>query len=97
MRTQRIKKAYWKGVLVGAAIAATIVSLGYKVKVANIEEENHMVHEYVACLQDNHTQRDYCARKQGASYYYMDQLVEKYGYEYTQVGKDLFIDYKGGE
>ena len=50
-----------------------------------------MVETYVTCLKDNWTQRDYCAKKQGANYIILDRQLEKYGYTYKQVGYDLFV------
>lgn len=54
-------------------------------------EERALVDNYVYCLDNNWTQRDYCARGVGKSYQYMDSLIEKYGYTYEQRGKDLYL------
>lgn len=93
MRTLNKKGYLVLGILIGV-VGMSVIS---RVQQDHIRKENQMVHEYVACLQDNYTQRSYCAKEVGSNYYYMDQLVEKYGYEYTQVGYDLYIDYKGGD
>ena len=65
-------------------------------QINNIKEENkrneeRLVQEYVQCLEDNFTQRDYCARQVGSEYHYMDLLIEKYDYTYKQVGYDLYL------
>ena len=95
--TRKIKDAYYKGMLAGAVLTALFMFLSFNAKVAEVEKENRLVHEYVACLQDNFVQRSYCASTVGYSYEYLDSLVTEYGYEYTQVGYDLYIDWKGGE
>ena len=61
------------------------------VKEENKRNEERLVQEYVQCLEDNFTQRDYCARQVGSEYHYMDLLIEKYGYTYKQVGYDLYL------
>lgn len=65
-------------------------------QINNVKEENkryeeQLVQDYVQCLEDNFTQRDYCARQVGSEYHYMDLLIEKYGYTYKQVGYDLYL------
>ena len=58
----------------------------------NLKEEK-LVSAYVECLQENHTQRNYCANQVGdTSYQTLDKKLEKYGYTYKQVGYDLFIE-----
>lgn len=55
-------------------------------------EEKQLVEKYVNCLNDNFTQRDYCARKVSkTNYLILDQLIEKYGYTYQQNGYDLKV------
>lgn len=77
------------------AIVTAVLTLGYNqiqnVKEQNKLEEERLVNEYVQCLEDNWTQRDYCARQVGSEYHYMDLLIEKYGYTYKQVGYDLYV------
>lgn len=80
------------GVVILAIIIGLVIGMLMKnAKAENLKREQEMVNTYVTCLKENWTQRDYCAREQGASYYYMDQLVEKYGYKYIQKGYDLYI------
>ena len=63
------------------------------VKENNKLEEEKLVNAYVECLQENHTQRYYCASKvSNTSYQILDQKLEKYGYTYKQVGYDLFVE-----
>ena len=63
------------------------------VKENNKLEEEKLVNAYVECLQENHTQRYYCASKvSNTSYQILDQKLEKYVYTYNQVGCDLFIE-----
>ena len=56
-------------------------------------KEEKLISAYVKCLQENHTQRDYCANQvSDTSYQTLDQKLEKYGYIYKQVGYDLFVE-----
>lgn len=78
-------------VLLAIVIGLLIGMLMKNAKAENIKREKEMVNTYVTCLNENWTQRDYCAREQGTSYHYMDQLIKKYGYKYIQKGYDLYI------
>lgn len=60
-------------------------------RAAALESERAAVEEYVTCLKENFTQRDYCARKQGQNYHLLDQQMKKYGYDYVQKGYDLYV------
>lgn len=63
------------------------------IKENNKLKEEKLVNAYVKCLQENHTQRHYCANQvSNTSYQNLDQKLEKYGYTYKQVGYDLFIE-----
>lgn len=63
------------------------------IKENNKLQEKKLVNDYVECLNNNHTQRYYCASKvSNISYKTLDQLVEKYGYAYRQVEYDLSIE-----
>lgn len=63
------------------------------IKENNKLQEKKLVNDYVECLNNNHTQRYYCANKvSNISYKTLDQLVEKYSYAYKQVGYDLSIE-----
>ena len=56
-------------------------------------EEEKLVNAYITCLEEHHTQRNYCANKvSNKSYQALDSLIKKYGYTYKQVGYDLFIE-----
>ena len=89
-KTRRLLKRI--GVVLLAIVIGLLIGMLIKnAKAENIKREKEMVNSYVTCLKENWTQRDYCARKQGASYHYMDQLIEKYGYKYIQKGNDLYI------
>ena len=61
------------------------------ITIQNQIKEQNKVQQYVECLEQNNMQRDYCARKQESSYYYMDNLIKRYGYTYIQDNKDLKI------
>lgn len=55
-------------------------------------KEEKLVNAYVECLENNFTQRDYCAKQvSDTSYKTLDRLIQKYGYTYTQKGYDLYI------
>ena len=63
------------------------------VKENNKIEEEKLVNAYVECLQENHTQRYYCASQvSNTSYQILDQKLKNYGYSYKQVGYDLFVE-----
>ena len=63
------------------------------IKENNKLQEKKLVNNYVECLNNNHTQRYYCANKvSNKSYKALDKLVEKYGYTYKQNGYNLFIE-----
>jgi hypothetical protein len=80
-------------VLVVLVLGVVIVNQINLVKEHNALQEEKLVNAYVECLQENHTQRYYCASQvSDTSYQVLDQLVEKYGYTYKQVGYDLFIE-----
>ena len=80
--------------------ALAILILGMLVvNQVNLTKENNKLKEeklisaYVKCLQENHTQRDYCANQvSDTSYQTLDKKLEKYGYTYKQVGYDLFVE-----
>ena len=86
---RRKLKMWVKVVLVIILIGGLIIL--HNIKQNRIKEERAMVETYVTCLKDNWTQRDYCAKKQGANYIILDRQLEKYGYTYKQVGYDLFV------
>ena len=56
-------------------------------------EEEKLVNAYVECLENNFTQRNYCAKQvSDKSYQTLDNLIKKYGYIYTQQGYDLIVE-----
>lgn len=80
-------------VLVLVVLGIVVVNQVNLVKENNKLEEEKLVNAYVECLQENHTQRYYCASQvSDTSYQILDQKLEKYGYTYKQVGYDLFIE-----
>lgn len=80
-------------VLVILVLGILVVNQVNLVKENNKLEEEKLVNAYVECLQENHTQRYYCASKvSNISYQILDQKLEKYGYTYNQVGYDLFVE-----
>ena len=80
-------------VLVILVLGVLVVNQINLVKENNKLEEEKLVNAYVGCLQENHTQRYYCASKvSNTSYQILDQKLEKYGYTYNQVGYDLFVE-----
>lgn len=80
-------------VLVLVVLGIVVVNQVNLVKENNKLEEEKLVNAYIECLQENHTQRYYCASKvSDTSYQILDQKIEKYGYTYKQVGYDLFIE-----
>lgn len=99
MKRRRLKK--WVKVLLvitGVIVLVSIISPRIiSIQKQNKEYEKEMVQTYVTCLENNWTQRDYCARQQDSNYHYMDLLIEKYGYSYKQVGYDLYVVRKGNE
>lgn len=80
-------------VLVVLVIGVLVVNQVNLVKENNKIQEEKLVNEYVECLRDNYTQRYYCAHQvSDTSYQVLDQLIEKYGYTYKQVGYDLSVE-----
>jgi hypothetical protein len=80
-------------VLVVLVMGMLVVNQVNLVKENNALQEEKLVNAYIECLENNHTQRDYCARQVSeTSYQILDQKLEKYGYTYKQVGYDLFIE-----
>lgn len=83
-----------KKILIGVALIGSgmlLMNTINNIKEENKRHEEQLVQDYVECLQENHTQRDYCARQVGSEYHYMDLLIENYGYTYEQVGYDLYL------
>ena len=80
-------------VLVVLVFGVVLVNQVNLVKENNALQEEKLVNAYIECLENNHTQRDYCARQvSNASYQILDQKLEKYGYTYKQVGYDLYLE-----
>lgn len=80
-------------VLVVLVFGVVLVNQVNLVKQNNALQEEKLVNAYVECLEDNFTQRDYCARQvSNTSYQVLDQKLEKYGYTYKQVGYDLYLE-----
>ena len=80
-------------VLVILVLGVLVINQVNLVKENNKLEEEKLVNAYVEYLQENHTQRYYCASKvSNTSYQILDQKLEKYGYTYKQVGYDLFVE-----
>lgn len=80
-------------VIVIIIIGVLVVNQINLVKENNKIQEEKLVNAYIECLENNHTQRDYCARQvSDTSYQVLDQKLEKYGYTYKQVGYDLFVE-----
>ena len=80
-------------VLVILVLGVLVINQVNLVKENNKLEEEKLVNAYVECLQENHTQRYYCASKvSNKNYKTLDKLVEKYGYTYKQNGYNLFIE-----
>lgn len=79
-------------VLVILVVGVVLVNQVNLVKQNNALQEEKLVNAYVECLEDNFTQRHYCASQvSDTSYQVLDQKLEKYGYTYKQVGYDLYV------
>lgn len=80
-------------VLVMVVLGVVLVNQVNLVKENNALQEEKLVNAYIECLENNHTQRDYCARQvSNTSYQVLDQKLEKFGYTYKQVGYDLYLE-----
>ena len=80
-------------VIIIIIIGILVVNQINLVKENNKIQEEKLVNAYIECLENNHTQRDYCARQvSDTSYQVLDQKLKKYGYTYKQVGYDLFVE-----
>ena len=74
-------------VLVVLVLGVVVVNQVNLVKENNKLEEEKLVNAYIECLQENHTQRYYCASQvSDTSYQILDQKLEKYGYTYNKLG-----------
>jgi hypothetical protein len=79
-------------VLVVLVLGVLVVNQVNLIKENNKLKEEKLINAYVECLQENHTQRYYCAKQvSDTSYQTLDKKLEKYGYTYKQVGYDLFV------
>ena len=100
---KKVKLKNWVKVVLGlikfsAKVAIVILAVItiknhiMEVKAYNEAKEKEVVMNYIQCLEDNFTQRDYCSKKvSDTSYIILDQKLEKYGYGYKQVGYDLYV------
>lgn len=88
MKTNKKRIIY---VIIGLLLVATYVVANNNYKKNQQKKEQELVTQYVQCLKDNFTQRYYCAEKLESNYYYLDSLLEEYGYKYEQVGYDLYV------
>lgn len=80
-------------VLVVLVLGVLVVNQVNLIKENNKLKEEKLINAYVKCLQENHTQRYYCAKRvSNTSYQTLDKKLEKYGYTYKQVGYDLFVE-----
>jgi len=79
-------------VIVIIVLGVMLVNQYKSYQVEQQKQEQQLVNDYVECLQDNFTQRNYCANKVSkTNYRVLDQLIEKYGYTYQQNGYDLKV------
>lgn len=92
-KRRKLKRWVKVTLLILAAILLVVVTLAIhnSIEQKNRKEESLLVEQYVTCLNNNFTQRDYCAKQIGSEYHYMDLLVEQYGYTYVQKGYDLYL------
>lgn len=93
LQKRRFKKL-GKGALL--IVILMLIIFGLVKVISNVREANKarevaLVDAYVSCLEDNFTQRDYCAKEVGSEYHYMDLLIKNYGYDYIQKGYDLYV------
>ena len=93
---KKLRLKWWvKGLIELVIVIVAICSLVNVVnakKAQDAENEKQLVENYVQCLKDNFTQRDYCSRQvSNTNYRILDQKLEKYGYSYEQVGYDLYV------
>lgn len=94
MKRRRLKKGIRRLIKFGIVLLAilSIMDVAESAKMKREIEEKQVMENYIQCLQDNFTQRDYCSRQvSGTNYRILDQKLEKYGYTYKQVGYDLYL------
>lgn len=79
--------------LVVMVVLGMLLVNGYNdYKVSQQQKEQELVNNYVECLENHFTQRQYCASQvSDTDYRFLDQLIEKYGYTYQQNGYDLQV------
>lgn len=78
--------------IVISLVGVSLVNYYQDSKIEQQQREQQLVNDYVECLNNNFTQRYYCASQvSDTSYQVLDQLIEKYGYTYQQNGYDLQV------
>lgn len=94
MKKYRLKKGVKMVLLIGLLIASSILIIGAinRHREEAEREQKELVNNYIECLKANNTQRFYCASVvSNTDYRILDQLIKKYGYDYVQIKKDLYI------
>lgn len=91
-----MKKEIIKKVLVGLVILLVFMLAGMNAKKTLQQRERETMIQYIECLKENFTQRDYCAKKLHESYTFLDRKLADYGYYYTTDGVNLYIHQLGG-
>ena len=86
-----MKKEHIKRVMV-IILIATLFTIAITENRKTVQQrEQQVVEKYVECLKENFTQRDYCGRKVGESYQWLDRKLSDYGYCYETDGINLYI------
>lgn len=91
-----MKKEIIKKVLVVLVILLAFMLAGMNAKKTLQQREKETMIQYIECLKENFTQRDYCARKLNESYAFLDRKLTDYGYCYVSDGVNLYLKQLGG-
>lgn len=88
MKKRKLKKWVIPALAV-TIIVLTLIVVGFIIATINIannskKNEEELMNNYISCLNENFTQRDYCAKK-------LDNLLKANGYIYKQKGYDLYL------
>lgn len=98
MKAKKINLKRITFIIVGLLLVTAFAVAYNNYKTNEKIKEQELVNNYITCLKENFTQRDYCGRKvSNTDYRFLDQLIKQYGYDYKQVGYDLYVIELGGE
>lgn len=92
MKTKKVNLKRNIYIIIGLLLTTIFIFVYNNCKTSGKIKEQELVDNYINCLRENFVQRDYCSKKvSNTDYRFLDQLIKQYGYDYKQVGYDLYI------